>query len=181
MRIIGGSARGRRLKTPRSRDVRPTSDRVRQSLFDLLGQRLDDHVVLDLFAGTGALGLEALSRGAAHCTFVERRRDVARLVRENVRLLGFEARARVLVADALGPLSGGPWDLVLADPPYRIETARVAEALAALSPSLLEGARAVIEHDRRSAAPERVGPLERVLERRYGDTVLSIYRKRMGE
>ncbi|RMG20894.1 MAG: 16S rRNA (guanine(966)-N(2))-methyltransferase RsmD [Deltaproteobacteria bacterium] len=179
MRIIGGSARGARLKTPRTRGIRPTSDRVRQSIFDLLGQRMDGLRVLDLFAGTGALGLEALSRGAAHCTFVERDRRHARLIRQNLRALGFEDRARVVVGDALSlRLADVAFDLVFADPPYAMPAERVVGRIAAEPERLLEGARVVVEHDRRSAAPARVPPLCRTLERRYGDTMVSLYRVR---
>lgn len=177
MRIIGGSARGRRLVAPKGRATRPTSDRVRQSVFDVLGQRTDGLAVLDLFAGTGALGLEAVSRGAARATLVENEKAALEALEKNVRALGFEDRARVVRGDALSLATlRGPFDLVLADPPYAVGGTPVVQALAASPPGLLvEGARIVIEHARREILPEREGALERDDQRRYGDTMVSFY------
>jgi len=177
MRIIGGSARGRRLVAPKGRSTRPTSDRVRQSVFDVLGQRTDGLRVLDLFAGTGALGLEAVSRGAARAVLVENERAALEALERNVATLGFEDRVRVVRGDALvvSALSG-PFDLVLADPPYAVGGTPVVTALASGPPGLLvEGARIVIEHARREILPEQEGALVRDDERRYGDTMVSFY------
>jgi 16S rRNA (guanine966-N2)-methyltransferase len=179
MRIIGGSARGRRLKAPRGLETRPTADRVRQTLFDVLGQRCDDQRVLDLFAGTGALGLEALSRGARACVFVESGRAAGRVLAENVATLGFEQRARLCHHDALSlarVVPFGPFDLVLADPPYATGAQPVLDALAKEAGRLLgKGARIVIEHPRRDD-PKDVPPLVCVDTRRFGETLLSFYR-----
>ncbi len=181
MRIIGGDARGRRLKPPPGQLARPTSDRVRQSLFDVLGQRCDDLRVLDLFAGTGALGLEALSRGARAATFIEKEVRMLEVLRANVAHLGLEARSEVLRGDALNhrTLEGlpHPFDLVLADPPYAQGPASVCEAVGQVVDLVVEGGRLVVEHDRRMALEDAYGPLLRVDSRRYGDTVLSFFER----
>jgi 16S rRNA (guanine966-N2)-methyltransferase len=172
MRIVAGQWRGRRIAAPRGRDVRPTSDRVREALFSILGP-LDGARVLDLFAGTGALGLEALSRGAASATLVERAPATLRVLRDNVADLA--ANAEVVAADARTHLraargQGAQYDLVFLDPPYRFAAALGREL--ELQPVLAAGARVVAESDRRS-------PLELGLpitdERRYGDTLIRIH------
>jgi len=126
MRIIAGAWRGRHLASPRGQDTRPTADRVRQALFDMLwhaswGGRelLEEADILDAFAGTGAYGLEALSRGAARAFFIERDRGALAVLRRNIALCGAEDRARVIAADALAPPLGSPCGLVFLDPPYR--------------------------------------------------------------
>ena len=180
MRIIAGDAKGRSLKMPRSESVRPTADRVRETIFNILGQRFDGETVLDLFAGSGSLGLEALSRGAGRATFVEAGRDVMPTLVENVRHLGFGPRATTLLksVERAVPLlgsSGARFDLVFADPPY------AQHALTGLLEQLdaqglvAPGGRVVLEHDKRELLPERVGGLVRDDERRFGDTQVSFY------
>lgn len=120
MRVVAGELRGRRIEAPPGNDTRPTTDKVREAVFNALGS-LDlvrDAVVLDLYAGTGALGIEALSRGAASCTFVERDRTALRVLRANLDQLGVRDRTTVLAGNALAMAPGVPADLVLADPPY---------------------------------------------------------------
>jgi 16S rRNA (guanine966-N2)-methyltransferase len=171
MRIIAGRWRGRRLATPRGRDVRPTSDRAREALFSILEHgepKLAGARVLDLFAGTGAIGLEALSRGAAEVVLVENDPAAARLIQANLRALGEPAGARLVQADAtrLGP-APHPFDLVVLDPPWRSRLARPAlEALVA-GGWLAAGARVVVE----SATGDALDPppgLVTEQERRYG-------------
>lgn len=175
MRIVAGAARGRRLLAPRGRDVRPTADRVKEALFASLAERLVDAHVLDLFAGSGALGLEALSRGARRVTFVERDRTVAEVLRRNVAAVGLPG-AEVLVRDVARavaePLPGDPYDLVLLDPPYRLERGRLDRVLAALVPHLADGAVVVVERAARDAAPSWPPSLRRGPTRRYGDTAV---------
>ncbi len=124
MRIVGGRFRGRGLRTPTSDATRPTSDRLRETLFDVLAHRYDDPVaggrVIDLFAGTGALGLEALSRGASHALFVEDGADARALIRDNVEALGVAGLCRIFRRDAtkLGDVQAAPFDLAFLDPPY---------------------------------------------------------------
>ncbi|MEV4421205.1 16S rRNA (guanine(966)-N(2))-methyltransferase RsmD [Patulibacter sp. NPDC049589] len=178
MRIVAGRFRGRRLQAPPGLDTRPTGDRVRESLFSILGP-LDGAVVLDLFAGTGALGLEALSRGAARATFVERDRKALDALQANVQAFGLGPdEARVVRGDYRRALRdagarGEAYDLVLLDPPYR-DAPGIAPVLdAALRPLLREGARVVTESDRRSPLTLGLGDAD---ERRYGDTLIRIHR-----
>ena len=120
MRVITGAARGRRLKELEGYETRPTTDRVKEGVFNIIQFDIEGRKVLDLFAGTGQLGIEALSRGAAGATFVEHRRDAAALIRDNLKLTGLEARAAVLCADALTYPAAAreKFDLIFIDPPY---------------------------------------------------------------
>ena len=176
MRIVRGSLGGRVLRAPAGADTRPTSEKVREAIFNILPD-VEGMQVFDLFAGSGALGIEALSRGAAHATFVDQGKPALTSVRSNLRELGVEASATVLAGDAVA-LAGrhvpaAPWQLVFIDPPYRSDLAvRSAAALA----NLADDAVIVIEHDRRNAPPDRIGSLLRTDERRYGDTMVSFYR-----
>lgn len=176
MRVTGGELSGRRIRVPGGAAVRPTTDRVRESLFARLGD-LADASVLDLFAGSGALGIEALSRGAARAVFVERASAVAAVLRSNLDALGLAARSRIVRADAAGAVrrlaqEGLRVDLVLLDPPYA-EPEAADRALRSLATSgiLARHATVVVEASRRTPPPEIEG-LSRVDERRYGDTVL---------
>jgi 16S rRNA (guanine966-N2)-methyltransferase len=174
VRVVAGRFGGRRLTAPPGRATRPTSDRVREALFSILGPLAGERV-LDLFAGSGALGVEALSRGAAAATFVDRDPRAVAAVRANLEALGIDAR--VVRQDARGALRDArerrdAYDLVFLDPPYRQAPALAAELAEALPPVLAPGARVVSESDRRA-------PLELALplldERRYGDTVIRIH------
>lgn len=180
MRIIAGSARGRLLRGPRGEGTRPTSDRVRETLFNVLGQWMEGLSVLDLYAGTGALALEALSRGAARAVLVDSDRQAAALCRENALALGFADRVEVLalpVERALARLGGErrKFDLIFADPPYAERAA--AEVLARIEAGgvLAEGGRVCLEHERREVSPQRGASLARRDQRRIGDTVISLY------
>jgi 16S rRNA (guanine966-N2)-methyltransferase len=155
---------------------------VREALFQILGNRLGPIAgahVLDLFAGSGALGIEALSRGAAHATFVDAAKPALAAVRGNLRALGLDARATVVGGDAVAaaaraPAPGAEWRIVFVDPPYRSDLA--ARAVAALPRAhLTRDAVIVIEHDRRNAPPEALGSLLRTDQRRYGDTLVSFF------
>jgi 16S rRNA (guanine966-N2)-methyltransferase len=178
MRVIAGRLGGRRLKAPRARVTRPTSDRVREALFSMLGE-LEGTRVLDLFAGTGALGIEALSRGAAGAVFVERHAGAVRALNENLAALGLEStEAEVRRGDALGALRSArrrqeTYDLVFIDPPYRQAHEWGPELSAVLLSLLRPAARVVVESDRR--APLELG-MELEEERRYGDTSIRIHR-----
>ena len=181
MRVIAGTAKGRRLRVPPGLRVRPSGARLRESAFGILEHRgaIEGARVLDLFAGTGALGIEALSRGAAHVTAIEHDRDVARVLRANLEHTGFAAQARILVepADkALGRLAAEPpFDLVLVDPPYRSGLAESAlEALAGSALVAVDGL-ILIEHAR--AEPLAWPPaLTLELERPCGDSTMTLLR-----
>lgn len=178
-RIIGGTAGGRRLQTPRGEHTRPTSDRVREALFSALESWFDSLEglrVLDLYAGSGALGLEALSRGAAVATLVEQDRRTCGLVRTNARTLGLDG-ARVVTGAVGTVLAGGtsePYDLVLSDPPYPLPGERVEQDLVSLVAHgwLAPGALVVLERAKRSVPLRWPAGLAPVRERRYGETVL---------
>ena len=175
MRIVAGRWGGRRLTSPRGAATRPTADRVREALFSILGERVAGARVLDLFAGSGALGLEALSRGAAAATFVDAAPAAIRAVQGNLDALGGEADVRR--ADALRFLRAAPgearqYDLVLLDPPYRLAARLGRELSEALPAVLAHDALVVSESDRRAPLSLEL-PLRD--ERRYGDTLIRIH------
>ena len=175
MRIVGGRLARRPLAAPKGDRTRPTTDRVREALFNALGSRMDlDGVrVLDLFAGSGALGLEALSRDAAHATFVERHGPTLGVARRNARDLGVADRATFVRADALATLRRAPsgrFDLILADPPYDLPEIPDLPGLA--RPHLAPDGLFVLEHDARHAFDDAPGL---VLARSYGRTVVSVF------
>lgn len=178
-RIIGGAAGGRRLQTPRGDATRPTSDRVREALFSSLESwagSLSGLRVLDLYAGSGALGLEAWSRGAAVVTLVESDRRTAAVVAANARAIGCTVADVVAssVATTLARPPAAPYDLVLADPPYPLPDEGVAADLAALVEHgwLAPGALVVVERSRRSPEPAWPDGIEAGRQRRYGETTL---------
>jgi len=179
MRITGGTHRSRTLRAPRGRETRPTSDRVREALFGALASEgaIERARVLDLYAGTGALALEALSRGAAHATLVESSRAALATIRENVEALGLSDRARIVASKVSAATSRLAED-VLVDPPYAmVDSGEVPAALTVLVNAGVFGAFAdiVLEHASRSAAPNIQG-LARIRTRPYGDTTLTFYK-----
>jgi 16S rRNA (guanine966-N2)-methyltransferase len=182
VRIVGGNLGGRVLRAPGGPATRPTSEKVREAVFNILGPVAGDRV-LDLFAGSGALGLEALSRGAAHATFVESARPALIAIRGNLRELGLEDRATVVPGDAVASAAHhqpeGPWRLVFVDPPYHSDLATRA-VLALPDERLTADAVVVIEHDRRNAPPDAMGSLLRTDQRRYGDTLISFFARSRG-
>jgi 16S rRNA (guanine966-N2)-methyltransferase len=182
MRIVAGEHRGRRLRAPGGPDTRPTADRVREAVFSLVGP-VDGLDVLDLFAGSGAMGLEALSRGAAQATFVERSRPAAAVIRANAATLGVADRARIVVRDWRAALAaeraaGRTYGLFLVDPPYTL-LSRIAGPLGpALAPLAPAGGILVVEGPARAPLPPEVPPLHPVsrIDRTYGDTAVSVLR-----
>jgi 16S rRNA (guanine(966)-N(2))-methyltransferase RsmD len=178
VRVIGGSYGGRVLVAPRGRATRPTSDRVREALFSILGARVIDAEVLDLFAGSGALGIEALSRGASRATFVDSSAAAVGAVRRNLAALGVEAevvQARAQSYCRTARERARQYDLVFLDPPYRQARDLGRELTDILRPVLTGDARVVAESDRRD--PLRL-ELELLDERRYGDTLIHIHAAR---
>lgn len=169
MRVIGGEFRSRVLKSLPGMDVRPTSDRLRETLFNILAPRISGATFADVYAGTGAVGIEALSRGAARAVFVEQNRDACDLIRENLRSLGIESRARVIPARAAVALTTINAGIIFIDPPYQLENeyVRCLEILARRSPELL-----VIQHPLRLKLPELM-KCTRVV--RQGDNALSFF------
>jgi 16S rRNA (guanine966-N2)-methyltransferase len=178
LRVVGGRLGGRRLRPVPGRDTRPTSDRVREALFAVLGGRVEGARVLDLFAGSGALGIEALSRGAAEATFVDSAPAALRALRENLAALEIGAEAaEVRRADARAFLrtarkSGRQYDLVFVDPPYRRAAALASELERDLPAVLSPGARVAVETGRQAPLDLALPLLD---ERRYGDTLIRIH------
>jgi 16S rRNA (guanine966-N2)-methyltransferase len=183
-RVIAGTARSIRLEVP-GPNTRPLGDRVKQTLFAILEPDLRGARFLDLFAGSGAAGIEALSRGAAHATFVERDRAAIRVIESNLERTGLRAggRARIVRADALtwlrdaGQSHEQPFDVAFVDPPYDDETV-LRGALEDLPPLVAPDARVVAKHFWRTAPPTVVGLLASERERRFGETALTFYRRR---
>lgn len=178
MRIVGGELRGRTLVTPRSTAIRPTSDRTREAIFNIIAHRrtggLEGARVLDLFAGTGALGIEALSRGAAMCLFIEEAAEARGLIRDNVETFGLTGRSKIFRRDATSLGEVGtmqPFDLVFADPPYGKALGERALESAVAGGWLSPGAMIVLEEasDAPFAPP---GGFSVADERQYGDTVV---------
>jgi 16S rRNA (guanine966-N2)-methyltransferase len=177
MRVIAGEFKGRKLEAPDWAGVRPTSDKLRETLFNILAPRIEGARVLDGFAGTGAVGIEALSRGAAHVAFVERDPRAARLIDKNVGSLGARERHAIIraeIAAAVRRLAGERFDIVFLDPPYG--AAELTAALSAIEPIVDSDTLLVIEHAKRDVAPERHGSLERTREVKSGDSSLTFYR-----
>jgi 16S rRNA (guanine966-N2)-methyltransferase len=183
-RVIAGSARGLRLRAP-GEGTRPLADRVKQTLFAILEPDLSGANVLDLFAGSGAGGIEALSRGAAKATFVECDAGAARVIAENLAFTRLAERGRIARADAMAYLKGeaasdGPFDMVLVDPPYA-ETKLMEDALLRLAsaeqPLLAPDCWVVAKHFWRTPPPAVVGLLASVRTRRFGETALTFYRR----
>ena len=177
MRVIAGTARGIPLVAPEGLETRPTSDRVREALFNILGPRLAGSHFLDLFAGTGANGIEALSRGATRAVFVENNRAACASIQQNLakaRVGDRGALFRTAMPEALARVPG-TFDVVFADPPYRYE--HYTDILKALQDyeRLAPQAVVVVEHEQRVTLPELVGVLTRTREARYGHTTLSFY------
>ncbi|HZT97027.1 MAG TPA: 16S rRNA (guanine(966)-N(2))-methyltransferase RsmD [Chloroflexota bacterium] len=178
-RVGGGSVKGAALKAPRDAHTRPTSDKVRQAIFDVIGSAVVDSRVLDLYAGTGALGIEALSRGAETADFVEARSAAWRAIEANVCSLGMQSRAtiwRMPVMKALSRLDRA-FDLILADPPYADRDIEgMMESLA--SGDVVEpGGLVVLEHGKRIETQSEYGSLRRWQLKRYGDSMVSFYRR----
>jgi 16S rRNA (guanine966-N2)-methyltransferase len=178
LRVIGGEFRSRRLQSIPGTEVRPTSDKMRETLFNILGNlpepAIQGAVFVDAYAGTGAVGIEALSRGARHAVFIETNRDAANLIKSNLAALKAEARARVIHGSAALYLGKIDADIVFIDPPYPKEREYQAafEALESKPPAL-----AIVQHSVRFALPEEQGPFRRTRIVKQGDNALSFFRR----
>lgn len=179
LRVIGGSLGGRNLKGPPRTGVRPTTDRVREALFQILGEDfLEDLRVLDLYSGTGALGIEALSRGASWCDFVEADSKAADVIRENLTRTALLDVAKVYpvpVARAIPRLTPA-YGLVVADPPYEYDRAKEELAQVIAQGLLAQDGILAVEHAQRTIWPDALGDRKQLTSRRYGDTRITLYR-----
>jgi 16S rRNA (guanine966-N2)-methyltransferase len=184
MRLTGGLDRGRKLRAPRGATTRPTGAKVREAIFNILGPP-PENPVLDVFAGTGALGIEALSRGATSACFVERDGRALQALHRNLRELGLASRARVLGTEAHAALrqlstEGLRFDWVFIDPPYAAGVVATVLEILAGGNLLAGGGVIIVEHDKRHVPPDSVGSIHLVDRRFYGDTGVSFYRSDTG-
>ena len=182
MRIIAGSLKGRQLEAPKWDGLRPTSDKLLEKLFNVLAPRIEGARVLDGFAGTGAIGIEALSRGAAHVTFVEHDRRAVDLIATNLRRCGVVDRYAIIRARFAGAdqLAGsGSFDVIFLDPPYG--AAELLAAIDAAEPLVQTHTLLIVEHAKRDAAPEKRGALVRTRRLASGDSALAFYRREITE
>jgi 16S rRNA (guanine966-N2)-methyltransferase len=180
MRVIAGSLKGRKLDTPKWEGIRPTSDKLRETLFNVVAQRVPDARVLDAYAGTGAIGIEALSRGAARVTFVDDDLRSVKLVERNLARCGVSDRYVIIrarlggetPATLLGPTVGS-FDLAVLDPPY--DEQDLTASIATIEPLVAPRGLLVLEHARKRSSPESVGKLSRTRVVNSGDSALSFY------
>ena len=174
MRVIGGEFRSRRLKSVPGLETRPTPDRLREALFNVLAPRMEGAIFMDVYAGTGAVGIEALSRGAKRCVFVEKNRGAVAVIRENLAALGLENRAEVYTSKPAPVMERVPADIVFLDAPYELESEREATlaALGALKHPLV-----IVQHASRDQPGEEYGSLRRYRVLKQGDNSLSFYRQ----
>lgn len=176
MRVITGNARGRRLKTPDNYDIRPTTDNVKESVFNIIQFDIEGRQVLDLFAGTGQLGIECLSRGAAGAVFVDRDRDAVRIVKDNLKTCGM--KATVLQEDSISFLNHcGKFDVIFIDPPYDSDLYESALKIINLVDILSEGGIIICEARREKVLPEMTEPYRKRKEYNYGKVKICIYTK----
>lgn len=183
MRIIGGEYRGRILKMPKGVKIRPTQDRVREAMFNIIRAGIPEARVLDLYAGSGAFGIEALSRGAYSTIFVDNNINCIRVIKSNLLILGDSARlSQVVKLDALKSISrfkkeNKKFDIIFLDPPYYRKLARNCLIKIDACDILSQHGFAICEHFVKDVMPERIGGLFSFKERKYGDTMLSFYRR----
>ncbi len=179
MRVITGTARGRKLGELKGRETRPTTGKVKEGVFSALQFDIEGRRVLDLFAGTGQMGIEALSRGAQSCTFVDRRKDAVQLVRDNLAVCGFTDRAQVVCADAMGYLTTlrAQYDLIFLDPPYQDEALEHAIAHIARFDILAPHGIIVAECPVEKKLPALSAPYGIYREYRYGKIKVTVYRR----
>jgi len=182
MRIIAGKYRGRKLRSPVSTQVRPTSDRLRETLFNVIAPRIEGVNFLDLCAGSGAVGIEALSRGAAHVTFVDRARAMQKLITTNLDLVQIKAEPEVIRAEAGAfvlehiALKRRVWDIVFFDPPYNSDYDSILELFAKYTNALLKpSGLLIVEHYHKNVLREEIGGIRRTRTLKQGESVLSFY------
>lgn len=177
MRVIAGSARGRRLNAPAGLEARPTTDRVKESIFNIIQFDIEGRRVLDLFSGSGQLGIEALSRGAASCVFVEQSEKTAGLIRHNLEQTGLRAQGRVVRQDAFSYLAscGEEFDLIFLDPPYHTRLRAQALTVIATIDNVSDNGIIVCESAADETLPELSAPYRKGKEYRYGSVKITLY------
>lgn len=184
MRVISGKARGLKLNPPKNNEIRPTTDRVKESMFNIINEDVYDSIVLDLFAGSGGLGIEALSRNAKECVFVDLKKDSIEVLRSNIKKARVENESKILNCscfEAIKKLSGQKFDIIFMDPPY-FENLFVQTLEEISSTNLLsENGMIVVEHDSKEKLDDEINNLEKYKSKKYGNTTLSFYELKSGE
>lgn len=177
MRIISGEYRGRKLESPKTNDVRPTTDKVKEAMFSILMPYIPGARCLDLFSGTGALGLEALSRGAEFCLFCDKERESIALTKENIRKCRAESKSRVVHGDYMKTLerADDKFDIIIMDPPYAAGIYEKCLASIEKLDLLDDDGIIILEHEKNVELPSSVGKYSKLKEKRYGITILSLY------
>jgi len=178
MRIISGAQKGRRLVSPKTQSIRPTSDRIKESIFNILGKEVEGRVVLDLFAGTGSLGIEALSRGAKKVVFVEKGRNAIRLIEKNLIRCGFDSCSEIVAKDvhrAIGSLKRREesFNLIIIDPPYRKGLVQKTLKKLKIEGIYTNESILIIQHDQREPLDHNIDGFELIHQRKIGDTLIS--------
>ncbi|KXZ39614.1 16S rRNA (guanine(966)-N(2))-methyltransferase RsmD [Alkalithermobacter thermoalcaliphilus JW-YL-7 = DSM 7308] len=181
MRIISGTLRGLRLKSPKSMNIRPTSDRVKESVFNIINSNIADSFVLDLFSGTGSLGIECLSRGAYSCTFVDNSKESISILKENLNKARMLQKSDIIFSDVISALNKlavkrDRFDIIFMDPPYLKKL--IIPALETISKSeiLEEDGIIIVEHDSKDVIPDKVGNLTKYREKQYSSTKISFFK-----
>jgi len=180
MRIISGLKKGRRLATPKDRSIRPTTDRTKQFIFDYLGANVADADVLDLFSGTGNLGLESLSRGASHVTFVENNRVALKLIEKNLEITGFESKSRIVRSNVWDYMryaasNGVRYDLIFADPPYLFKQYQKFIEFVDRSSMLNQDGHFILEHESALKINFNLSVLKMIKSKKSGVTTVSFF------
>ena len=181
MRVITGTARGRKLVSPVGYDVRPTSDMAKESVFSILNFDIEGKVFLDLFAGSGQMGIEALSRGAEKAIFIDNSRDAQKVIAQNIKITGFESKSRLDYKDYKSFLTTNTEtiDIAFLDPPYNKKM--IDEALPLLSDSMSENGIIVCESDKKEELPEQAGDFKVHKVYQYGRVKITVYRRNEGK
>ncbi len=183
MRIISGLCKGRRLSNLKGRDIRPTSDRVRESIFNIIGSNIKGARVLDMFAGTGALGIESLSRGAAHTVFIDSSRDACRLIKKNCEICHMTDKSTILEYDILSEafptkIMDRNFDMIFMDPPYERGIPAKILVIPYLHKCLAPEGRIIFEHSIKEKIPENLSNLDIQDQRKYGKTLITFFYKK---
>ncbi|MBF8982187.1 16S rRNA (guanine(966)-N(2))-methyltransferase RsmD [Lutibacter sp. B2] len=180
MRVISGIAKGKRLMAPKGLETRPTTDRVKESIFSMINNYIIESNVLDLFSGTGSLGIEAISRGANYGYFVDNNKNSIKVINENIKTTGFEEKSEVLWSDTLNVIkqlgeNGKKINIIFMDPPYLKDL--IVPCIEAIDSERLldEEGIIVVEHDIKDNIPAEIGSLKKIKEKKYGNTRISIY------
>jgi 16S rRNA (guanine966-N2)-methyltransferase len=180
MRIIGGSAKGRRIKSPLGSALRPTSDQVREAIFDIIGPSIEDARFLDIFSGTGSVGIEALSRGARNVTFVDNKASSVELIKMNLEKCGFDKNFEILLCDAVQAITTlsnrqRRFEYIFIDPPYNSDLAVKCLEMLSAKGLLVPSTSVLVEHSDKKDIPEKISGFVSQREYKYGDTMVRLY------